>query len=144
MHSWTTDDEIKLTKALTIAGKLTNTFGSKAVGDITEGWKWILEEKYTVEQVLCALKQHINTNSTFPTPADINNLLDPPAVEITQAQYVEACKAYAREGYKMFCGHKDTMDAYVKQQAEKQENVDAIKQQAQQIMQHETQLLENY
>lgn len=71
----------EISKALTFCYKTQKTFNEELdLKNRVLGWKFILEDDYTVEQVLIGLKKYMKNNSTMPAPADIVSILKPKTV----------------------------------------------------------------
>lgn len=113
---WSAAEELKLTEALSIAGLITKTYGSEDIGAVVKGWKWILERKASVAEIIAALEKHIECNTDFPTPADINNILFPPEPKITRADVAHARKQLEIENYPMLSPWYDVIKKFKEQQ----------------------------
>ena len=120
---WQEADINDLAKALTITYKGQNTYKEPLeIQDRLDFWKFVLESKYTVKQVLHGLKIFLERDKNMPVPADINNILDPPPVLISDAEYVAAQKWQERNNFPMMSDAKDTIEDYL---AQGQESRDA-------------------
>ncbi len=118
-NSWDDSEIDELAKALVVAYKTQNTFGVPLdISDRVAGWRFVLEGKYSVGAVLAGLSDYMENNSSMPVPADINKILSPPPVRITESEFVAAQKWQEQNYYPMFSEAKDTIDAYKKQQHE--------------------------
>lgn len=83
-------------------------------------YRLYFEQKYTVQAIIEAIHKHCESKNHIPKVADIKNILQPIKPEITQAEYVQACRAWEREGYHTFgCQHYDLKKAYEKQESDK-------------------------
>jgi len=123
--SWNALEIKNLAMALTFAYKAQNTYKEPLdLEDRIEGWKFILEDEYSIEQVLWALKKFLKNNPTMPVPADMIAILNPPKPRITEAQYVQAQKWQERNGYPVFSEAKDIIEAYNAQEQELREAYD--------------------
>lgn len=89
---------------------------------VMSGWEMVLSDKYNADQVCYALREYALTKEDFPTPASINNILNPPKPEISQAEYIAAKDWQKRNGYPMFSDALDTIQAYEKQEQGKRED----------------------
>ena len=143
-QGWTNSEKAKISKVLTMLATFSETYGSKDLLKTIAGYELILAKKYTAEQVAYGIKKWAETNSKFPEPSDINNLLDPPKAQISHARYVQACQDYARNGYQPFCYHKSVMNDYLKQEAQKGADVEAARAEAKAIGQQENLRLASY
>jgi len=116
---WRDDELSELGKALTFAYKTQNNYKEPLdLKDRVLGWKFVLEEDYTVTQVLSAIKQHMKTSPVMPVPADIGAILSPPEPKITEAQFVEAQKWQERNGWPFLSEAAQTIEKYKKQRSE--------------------------
>jgi len=122
--SWQSEELKQLGMALTFAYKTQTTYKEALDLDIRlSGWRFVLEEDYSVEQVLYGLKQYMKTNKNMPVPADINNILNPEPPKITTAQYVSAQKWQERnQDWSEFTDAAETIVNYNKQENEAQDN----------------------
>lgn len=89
---------------------------------VMSGWEMILASKYNADQICYALKEYALTKEDFPTPASINNILNPPKPEITQAEYVAAKDWQKRNDYPIFSEALDVIKAYEEQEKSKRVN----------------------
>lgn len=122
-NSWNNTDIENLAKMLTMTYKGQNTYKEPLdIADRVLFWRFVLEEKYTMDQVFYAVKEFVKNNSNMPVPADINNILNPPKPEISQAEYIAAKDWQKRNGYPMFSDALDTIQAYEKQEQGKRED----------------------
>lgn len=79
------------------------------------------EHRYTVPQVIFALEKYTDLKNDIPAPADILAILNPPLPEkprITEAQYIQACKAQEKNGYPAFSTEYMLIQEYKKQNDE--------------------------
>lgn len=96
-----------------------NTFGKTQAETETlvEGFIWILGDM-PLSAVQDAFKQHISRSSTLPTPADINNIINPPPAELSAAVYV-ALKKRSVDGEYLYGGDKAYVHAFEAQEMAK-------------------------
>lgn len=122
-NTWTTSEISDLAQMLTKTYKGQNTYKEPLeIGDRIGLWRFILESKFTMEQVIYGLKLFLERQTNMPVPADINNILDPPPVLISDAEYVAAQKWQERNNFPMMSDAKDTIEDYL---AQGQESRDA-------------------
>lgn len=123
-NSWSGSDLESLTNILTVLVKGQNAYGKQHnLGDLLAYMRFKLERKYTAEQVLYAIDQYTNRHDDIPTPADINNILDPEKPRITDAEFVEAQKWQDANGYPRFSAAFETIQEYKKQNSEARSDV---------------------
>lgn len=104
---------------MTFCYKTQRTFAEKLeLQDRVRGWKFLLEENFSVDQVLGAMKKFMQTSGIMPMPADIVAILRPASPRITEAQYVQACKAQERNGFPAFSYEDAIIREYRKQNEE--------------------------
>ncbi len=121
--SWTKEQVDQLAKALTFAYKTQTTYKEPLdLEDRLSGWRFILEEDFSMEQVLYGIKQFMKSNADMPVPAHITNVLSPEAPKITTAEYVQACQKQERNGYPAYSTESQLMKDYVKQREEGRES----------------------
>jgi len=120
--SWTGEQINQLGKALTFSYKMQNTYKEPLdLEDRLAGWKFVLEEDYTMEQVLYGLKKFLKDSEDMPVPSNINNILNPPKPLVTTAQFIAARDNQARNGYPAFSTDDMIIREYEAQEADKQE-----------------------
>jgi len=120
--SWTAEQTKQLGMALTFAYKTQTTYKEPLdLDDRVAGWKFVLEEDYTVEQVLYGIKKYMKANTAMPVPADIYTILNPAEPRVTEAEYVNACKEHASGGYQAFSAASMVIADYKKQNEEEKE-----------------------
>lgn len=114
--SWQNSEIKSLSMALTAVYKTQTTFKEPLeLEDRLAGWKFVLEEDYSVEQILWALKRFMKLSPNMPVPADMVKILNPAPPRVTEAQYIQAQKWQERNGYPMFSDAKDIISTYEKQ-----------------------------
>lgn len=114
--SWTEQEVDTLAKALVLAYKTQTTYKEPLdLKDRVLGWRMVLGDKLTMEQVLTGIAKHMERSTDMPVPAHINNIMNPEQKEITTAQYINAKEQWKINGYSPFCNHKDVVKAYEKQ-----------------------------
>lgn len=120
MHcSWTKEQEAELAKSLTFAYKMQNTYKEPLdLEDRVAGWKFVLEEDYTMELVLYGLKKFLKKSDDMPVPSNIDNILNPEEPKVTQAAYIQACKDQERNGFKAFSAESMIITDYEKQNSD--------------------------
>lgn len=133
---WDQEGVDNLAKALTFCYKTQTTYKEPLdLADRVTGWRFILEEDYTLDQVFYALKKFMKTSKNMPVPADIGNILNPTFPEITQTEYFHAKKQWALEDFSEFSDHLDTIKAYEKQTKVNRETVQAYRIENEQVRQ---------
>lgn len=122
-NSWSAEEINRLAQALTFAYKAQNTYKEPLdLKDRVTGWQFVLEEDFTMDQVLFGIKKHMKCSPNMPVPANIIQILNPEPPRITEAQFVEAQKWQERNNWPMMSDAQDTIDIYRAQEAEKREN----------------------
>lgn len=119
---WTADDRKKIASIVFPLLEIQKAYGRVLNAKLVmQGWEIILAEKYSAEQIVYALKQYaLKYGDDFPTPKNLNEILDPSQPRITEAAFVEAQKYQERNGWPMFSDAQETIDAYRAQEKEKQ------------------------
>jgi hypothetical protein len=103
----------KLTKILTIISDGQKTFGKEInVRDIFNYYRLKMEDRFSVEQVIKALKEYTDKKNDIPAPADLINIIDPPKRKITYQEYCQACEQHRLEGYPQFGYYKQIINEY--------------------------------
>lgn len=106
-----------------MAYKTQNTFKEPLeIEDRVAGWKFVLQGKYTMAQVLHGLRLFMEINPSMPVPANVNAILNPAKPRISEAAFVEAQKWQERNGFPMFSDALDVIEAYRVQEADAREN----------------------
>ena len=96
-----------------------NTFGKtqEEIETLVEGFIWILGD-IPLQAVQNAFKQHIVRSSILPTPADINNIINPPQEELSAAVYV-ALKKRSVDGEYLYGSDRAYVQAFEAQEMAK-------------------------
>ena len=116
-NCWTSEEQDELIRALGFICNEQKAFGKDVDIKVTyEYWKHKLDGRFSMQQVLYALDKFTDTKTDLPQPADIIQTLDPPKPRITEAQFVQACKAQERNGYPIMSYEKDIIEEYHRQQ----------------------------
>tara|TARA_R110000851_G_scaffold216457_1_gene369398 strand:- start:901 stop:1287 length:387 start_codon:yes stop_codon:yes gene_type:complete len=88
-------------------------YGRKLDPDLLmTAWEAVLSKHYSVEQIIYALEKYALKHDDFPSPANINNILNPEPPPVTQAEFIAAQKTYEREGFNKFSDAKFLIDRY--------------------------------
>ena len=117
--TWTEEDIVRLSKALTFTYKNQNNYKEKLdLADRIIGWKFLLEEDFTMEQVLGAMKQFMKANTDMVLPAHVNNILAPEQPKITAGEYYQAQKWQERNNYPSYSLEAVLIRGYEAQQSE--------------------------
>ena len=93
---------------------------------ILRGWQALLSDKYTVEQVIYALGVYCLERDDFPSPANINKILNPDKPKITNSQYVAAQDYQKRNNYPQFSQQRDLIKEYEAQESDAREPVSPV------------------
>jgi len=121
--TWQNQELEQLSMALTLAYKTQTTYKEPLdLEDRVAGWKFVLEEDWTVMQVLYALHKFMKENKVMPVPADINALLKPEPPKVTQAEYIQACKEHERNNFTAFSAEYMVIEQYKKENDEARED----------------------
>lgn len=76
---------------MAVFGEIQKTYGKSVDLDvIAMGFQFAFEDKYTTDQILYALKIHLEKSQDFPTPAHITAILNPPKPRPSYADYIAA------------------------------------------------------
>jgi hypothetical protein len=120
---WTADEKRKIASIIYPLIETQKAYGRNLNPElIMSAWEAVLSPYYNAEQICYALIKYAKeVGDDFPSPKNIDQILNPKPPRITEAQYIEAQKWQERNGYPMFSEAKDTIDAYLKQQQEEQE-----------------------
>jgi hypothetical protein len=91
-------DKAHLSKILARVCALQQQYGKTAgeLETLVEGFCWVLSD-YSMQQIIDAIALHLKKNATIPTPADIENIINPPTPKIDWPLYIEL-KKRLREG----------------------------------------------
>lgn len=90
---------------------------------VMSGWEMVLADKYNADQVCYALKEYALGKEDFPTPASINNILNPAKPKITQAEYVAAREwQKTNNRYDKFTDAYDIIKGFEKQESQERED----------------------
>lgn len=91
---WNKSDQENITKALAVICKGQNPYGKEInIKDLFEYFKYKLDGRYTVDQVLYALGKYTDKFDDIPRPSGIIKILEP--AKITYAEYkysLEQCR----------------------------------------------------
>ena len=135
---WTVEDKKMIATMILPLAEMQKAYGRILdVKLVMSGWEMALSGLYTADQICYALKEYVLKKSDFPTPADINNILNPPKPRITEAEFVRAQKWQENNGYPIFSEALDVIKGYKEQEQGKRtdykskcESVNAITKQA--------------
>lgn len=89
---------------------------------VMQGWEAFLSDKFSGELIVYALKKYALERRDIPTPADIVEILEPKEPQISEAQYVQACKEQERNGFPVFSDAKATIEKYKQQNQKKHDD----------------------
>lgn len=100
---------------------------------------------YSFERVKNALVQHMKQSSSIPTPADIENIINPPQQPLSTAMYIKIMKDCTVGGKFLYGEKRDFVYAYEAQEMKKARGGSEDLRDAQaQIEHHKQQYLESY
>lgn len=91
---------------------------------VMQGWEAILSPKYSADQICYALiKYALERGVDFPSPKNINEILDPPKPRITDVEFVAAQKWQERNNnYSPYTDAHDVVQGYKAQEKEGRED----------------------
>lgn len=69
--------------------------------------------------IIECIKKYIKTNSGIPTPADIENMINPPKVPLSTAMYIKIMKDCTVGGKFLYGEKRDFVEAYEAQEMSK-------------------------
>ena len=84
-------------------------------------FKMKLNGRFSAEQVLYAIDKYTDLKNDIPAPADLIAILNPIKPRVTEAQFVQAQKWQAANGYPIFSDAKDVIEEYHQQDAQERE-----------------------
>jgi hypothetical protein len=123
MNSWQTSDLENLAKTLTVIADGQKAYGKEInVKHIFEYFKFKLEGRFSVDQIVFAIQKYTDAKNDIPAPADIIKILNPEAPKVTEAQYYQACREYERSGFNEFTDAYETKKLYEQQANQAREN----------------------
>ena len=118
-NSWSDKEIDKLGRALAFAYKNSDNFGQPLeLQSRIDAFRFVLEDDYTVDEVLYALKIHMKEATEMVKPAHIHKTLSPDVVKISTAEFVQAQRQYEQEGYNNSSDSKAIVDAFKLQEQE--------------------------
>jgi len=86
---------------------------------VMQGWQLVLADKYNGDQICYALKQYaLSGGDDFPSPKNLEDILNPEAPRITTAEYVQACQTHERNHFPMYSAESRIIADYKKQREE--------------------------
>lgn len=88
-----------------------------SVADTFLYYKMKLDGKYSADKILKAVDIYTDRKNDVPAPSDIIQIINPPAKQITYAEYKNALEQHALEGYPMFGYYGGVIKDYNKQQS---------------------------
>lgn len=120
-NTWTAEDEKRLGVVLALCFKNSDAYGTDLnLADRVAFFKECLQDLYTVDQILTAIKTHSLKSSEMVKPCHVHAILNP-VREITTAEFIHAKEQWKNDGYPVFSRHKDVVKAYEAQSMEKTE-----------------------
>jgi len=139
-------DQAKLCELLAQCYDSLNTYGKtpEQLENHTAVFLMILGD-YSFEKIKAALVQHMKQSSSIPTPADIENIINPPPQPLSTSMYVKIMKECTVGGKFLYGDKKEFVEAYEAQEMKKARGGSMELKEAQaQIEQHKQQYLESY
>lgn len=67
-------------------------------------------------QIIDAIKTYVKTNPSIPTPADIENIINPPQQPLSTAMYIKIMKECTTGGKLLYGEKRDFVEAYEAQE----------------------------
>jgi erythromycin esterase-like protein len=134
-----TDEEKRIIAAVAFPYlEMQESFGHKRDPKLLmQGWERKFAGRYSVEQLVFAMDTHTDQHTTFPTPAHINQILNPKAPKVTQAEYIAAQEWQKRNNsFDKFTDQYETIKAFEKQGAEEKEQFKIQNKQLQNLAQN--------
>jgi hypothetical protein len=139
-------DKNELAKTLAIVCAMQKQYGKTQaeLEILVEGFSMILADR-PMKQIIEAIKVYVKTNPSIPTPADIENIINPPEQPLSTSMYVKIMKECTVGGKFLYGDKKDFVEAYEAQEMKKvRGGSDALRQAQIEIEQHKQQYLEQY
>lgn len=100
-----------------------NAYGRKVNAKLVmKGWENNLSSEYTGFQVAYAVNEYSKKHEDYPTPKGIRDILNPQEPEISDVEYLQACKEYERNNFNEFSNAYDIIQKYKNQKNQKREN----------------------
>ena len=139
---WTAEEK-KMIAAITIPlVEMQKSYGRKIDAKLVmRGWQAILAPQYSGEQICYALVEYAKKSDDFPTPANLIAILNPQEPQVSEAEYIQACKMYEKNGYNQFSNEKDVIDRYKQQKNEKREEYKSASDEIQGIINQTAQVM---
>jgi hypothetical protein len=102
-HKHSPSDKAKLSRSLAMVCAMQNQYGKTdaELELIVEGFCLVLKE-YPMETILVAIHKHTKNNNSIPTPADIENIINPPLPKIDWPFYITLQKKRIDSGYNYY------------------------------------------
>ncbi len=109
--------------SLTLCFKNSDNFGAAFdVQSRIAAFRFVLEGAFSVEQILSALRIHMERSTEMFKPAHASAILNPPVPKITQAEFIHAKKQWELEGYQQFSYYAGIVRDFEAQEAEERED----------------------
>jgi hypothetical protein len=97
-REWSANCKALLSEEMLQVVAVQNNYGqAQDVEFLVEGYQHFLQDKYTVPQIICAIRKCVLKKSTVPTPHEIAEVIDPPAPKVTYSEYMHAVKMRERD-----------------------------------------------
>lgn len=119
---WSVEDKKRLVCVVAPLIEMQKAYGKTLdMKLVLRGWQTLLEDKYTIDQIIYALSEYALQRDDFPSPANINSILNPEKPKITESQFIAAQKAQERNGYPRFSPEAYIIKEYESQNYEQKE-----------------------
>ncbi len=99
---WTDSDKRRILETYTVISYTLKSYGTDNIRERLRGWEAILSAEYSADAVCRAMVEHAKRSSDIPTLADLIAIIKPPQRRVTYAEYQNALKQHAAEGYPAF------------------------------------------
>lgn len=124
--SWQTTEIASLAKAIAFCYRNQNTYKEPLDLDVrVAGWRFVLEEEFSVEQVLYGLREFMKKSTDMAVAANIYKILNPEPPKVTEAQFVQAQRWQERNGYPIFSDALTTIAKYHEQNKQAQKGFES-------------------
>ena len=117
--TWTEKEADTLAQAITFAHKNQHNYKEPLDLEVRmQGWKFVLEQEFCMEQVLYALREFMMRSTEMPLPANIYNILNPLPPKIAPVAYMAALDYQKNNDYPLFSWARDTIRDYQDQESD--------------------------
>lgn len=114
VSGWTDNDKKKIASVIFPLIEMQKAYGRTLDTKLVmQGWEMTLADRYNSDQICYALKEYaLRGGDDFPSPKNINDILNPESPKVSEAEYVNACKTWEINNYPIFSEELDVINAY--------------------------------